>query len=419
MCSTLEQIENFLRSPPSDCLNLSTNNGLDLSCSSSLRISLSNIINPQHQHQNEIVNLSTTDSRNYYYPTREEEEYYSSQNSGYDRNSPLNLERRSSPLNLTFATSSKERDISNKYYEYNNTHQNGSNGYYLQNPCGFNNNPSSDYTNYNSYSTNNQNQMYCNYNINYYNPLSIQSNDVYFTCTHCGSNFRDQVSLENHIKTSHKIPSSSTTSSSSQVLEQPQQLPSQHQQPQRIQNDPPTPNSNMNTQFNSSMNPLESLSHPCSECKMTFTSGRDLKKHIDLAHEEFSSTTSLNIHVQEHKSEKPHKCDKCPQLFRNASGLKRHLKRVHGNEKQGFKCETCLKGFYERHDLLRHVKIHSVPKCNDCGKNIKNNHDYSKIAWGIHMWKHTKDSSYITTTEDDEENQDTSPLSRSSFRPSF
>ncbi|XP_040579074.1 uncharacterized protein [Lepeophtheirus salmonis] len=361
MCSTLEQIENFLRSPPSDCLNLSTNNGLDLSCSSSyyneecLNLSSKESLSqkpqdlslqhhhPQHQHQNEIVNLSTTDSRNYYYPTREEEEYYSSQNSGYDRNSPLNLERRSSPLNLTFATSSKERDISNKYYEYNNTHQNGSNGYYLQNPCGFNNNPSSDYTNYNSYSTNNQNQMYCNYNINYYNPLSIQSNDVYFTCTHCGSNFRDQVSLENHIKTSHKIPSSSTTSSvwnnqqyshynsnnmnnnnslnmpqnyvtrlvemptfnyvpsmndveSSQVLEQPQ-LPSQHQQPQRIQNDPPTPNSNMNTQFNSSMNPLESLSHPCSECKMTFTSGRDLKKHIDLAHEGRKKSTEEKKHT--------------------------------------------------------------------------------------------------------------------------
>ncbi|QQP41744.1 Uncharacterized protein FKW44_016205, partial [Caligus rogercresseyi] len=83
--------------PPSDCLNLSTNNGLDLSCSSSyyneecLNLSAKDSYStkPQdlslqqqhHQQQassNEIVvNLSTSDSRNYYYQGRQNEDYYS------------------------------------------------------------------------------------------------------------------------------------------------------------------------------------------------------------------------------------------------------------------------------------------------------------------------------------------------------
>jgi hypothetical protein len=67
------------------------------------------------------------------------------------------------------------------------------------------------------------------------------------------------------------------------------------------------------------------------------------------------------------------------------------------------------------------VKTHSVPKCSSCHKTLNQNVNHkckksqakeipdnpdlkckicsvqleTKVAWGIHMWKHTKDSSYI------------------------
>ncbi|QQP41745.1 Uncharacterized protein FKW44_016206, partial [Caligus rogercresseyi] len=84
---------------------------------------------------------------------------------------------------------------------------------------------------------------------------------------------------------------------------------------------------------------------------------------------EFTSASSLLTHQEEHRSEKRHRCTQCSMAFRSPSGLKRHGNRVHGNEKQGYKCETCGKGFYERHDLLRHLKVHASPSNNNSGSS--------------------------------------------------
>ena len=175
----------------------------------------------------------------------------------------------------------------------------------------------------------------------------------------------------------------------------------------------------------------------CSECSLHFPTGVDLKKHIDLAHRgrqggkryqclqcaaEFDDIKSHKIHVDAHALEKPFKCSKCGLHLTNASGLKRHIRRVHDKSGPTFDCQECSKTFFEKFDLQRHMKVHSTPKCEKCGKNKSNKEKKThvckipeserdpslkctvcgvfldnKVKWGFHMWKHTKDPAYIQT----------------------
>ena len=176
------------------------------------------------------------------------------------------------------------------------------------------------------------------------------------------------------------------------------------------------------------------LAENCTECSMSFSSGVDLRKHIDLAHKgrqggkkyqcficakEFDDKAEHKDHVDLHAFDKPFRCDTCGLHVTNSACLKRHIKRVHEKCKQAYECPECGKGFYERHDLARHARIHKIPKCELCGKTLnganRKKHNCkpkiaeneelkckicgaqleTKVAWGAHMWKHTKDPSYI------------------------
>jgi predicted RNA-binding Zn-ribbon protein involved in translation (DUF1610 family) len=142
--------------------------------------------------------------------------------------------------------------------------------------------------------------------------------------------------------------------------------------------------------------------YQCLQCAAEFD---DIKGHRD--------------HVEGHALEKPFKCGKCGLHLTNASGLKRHLRRVHDKAGPMHKCLECSKTFFERFDLSRHLKVHSVPKCDKCGKAKAKDKNHickpvkvsdpelectichaqldSKVKWGFHMWKHTKDPAYIQT----------------------
>ena len=142
----------------------------------------------------------------------------------------------------------------------------------------------------------------------------------------------------------------------------------------------------------------------------------------------FAERPDLILHLEEHNEVKPFKCEICNLGFTHMSAKKRHEK-AHSNEKP-HQCPECPKAFFRRSDLTQHMKTHSKDRfkfaCADCAqvfKTEKKLKDHtcsaktgpskqlqcsmcdsilsSKVAWGVHMWKHTKDSSYILTSEND------------------
>ena len=191
----------------------------------------------------------------------------------------------------------------------------------------------------------------------------------------------------------------------------------------------------------------------CTDCSMIFTTGIDLKKHIDLVHQgrqgckkyqcaicavEFDEKTELKDHLEKHALEKPFKCDICGVRFANQAGQKRHKLRLHETKVKTHSCDKCGKQFFDKHDLKRHVKVHTR-ECPKCGKKLGNKDTQphscegnlakknteedadselkcaicgvvtsNKISWGYHMWKHTKDPKYINL-----------PVDKDATKPSF
>ena len=142
----------------------------------------------------------------------------------------------------------------------------------------------------------------------------------------------------------------------------------------------------------------------------------------------FAERSDLVTHLEEHNKIKPFKCEICNLGFTHMSAKKRHEK-AHSNEKS-HQCQECPKAFFRRSDLTHHMKTHSRERfkfaCADCAQVFKSERKLkdhkcsaksppskqlqcsmcdsvltSKMSWGVHMWKHTKDSSYILTSEKD------------------
>ena len=139
----------------------------------------------------------------------------------------------------------------------------------------------------------------------------------------------------------------------------------------------------------------------------------------------FAERSELIQHMDDHNAMKPFKCDLCDLGFTHLSAKKRHEK-THSSEKP-HQCKDCMKAFYRKSDLTTHAKTHSKPKqrhsCEQCGQmftteNQLKEHNCSsrpskqlrcdvcpsvlatKVEWGVHMWRHTKNASYIITSED-------------------
>ena len=96
---------------------------------------------------------------------------------------------------------------------------------------------------------------------------------------------------------------------------------------------------------------------------MTFASGLDLRKHIDLAHNgrdggdaltcrycdaPFSTRAALRDHLAEHAALRPFRCETCDVRFSSQVALTRHARRVH-ERRAPHECRECGKRFYERH----------------------------------------------------------------------
>ena len=351
------------------------------------------------------------------------------------QNSPLNLENhRSSPLNLT----------QNQYFSFSTHNYSAST------------NGSS--SSYNPYYYHHQPQQYTDYSQQNIASNSQQNAKIRLFCQSCSQEFATSNELNKHME-KHNHQLNSMCNSQSQQALQTLQAPAENQnwnshteamnftqnklatkgvssEPVLVATSTVTV-SNNSSKKQSCEEPLSS----CTECELHFPTGIDLKKHIDLAHQgrqgakkyqclqclaEFDDTKSHKIHVEAHALEKPFKCDKCGLHLSNASGLRKHVRRVHEKSGPTYQCSVCSKSFFDKFDLSRHTRTHTEkPRCDKCGDKIKSTklekkhtckpaapdvakdpelqctvcgvYLETKVRWGFHMWKHTKNPAYIQT----------------------
>ena len=250
-----------------------------------------------------------------------------------------------------------------------------------------------------------------------------KSNSSNFSCSLCKLNFYEESQLLTHNKICHESVKSRTNSKIS--------LQKEDKQP-------------MNMTLGNLSPPQSSEKQNVQKTETKYFAKNKTKAEIDKLREEsskeplpfqcitcavkFAERSALLLHLDQHNEVKPFKCEICNLGFTHMSAKKRHEK-AHSNEKP-HQCQECPKAFFRRSDLTLHKKTHSRERfkfsCTDCGqvfKSEKKLKDHkcsaksppskqlqcslcesiltSKMSWGVHMWKHTKDSAYILTSETD------------------
>ncbi|XP_012987775.3 zinc finger protein 883-like isoform X1 [Esox lucius] len=99
-------------------------------------------------------------------------------------------------------------------------------------------------------------------------------------------------------------------------------------------------------------------SHICDHCGKSFTTARNLKRHLQYL-----------LRCQD--TEKSHVCSKCGKGFPLPGSLKRHL-RTHTGEKP-YVCQHCGKDYNDSGNLQRHINTHTGEKpyhCLECGRKF-------------------------------------------------
>ncbi len=121
---------------------------------------------------------------------------------------------------------------------------------------------------------------------------------------------------------------------------------------------------------------LHTFEYKCNICNKTYTSNPNLKRHIDTKHN--------NIQYE---------CTKCDKIYNNKSTLTKHIERKHNPNFKVHGCKLCDKVYTQKGHLNRHIEEkHNLNfkgyKCLQCDKiytdrstlsrhiNIKHNPDY-------------------------------------------
>ncbi|XP_063701132.1 zinc finger protein 594-like [Culicoides brevitarsis] len=150
----------------------------------------------------------------------------------------------------------------------------------------------------------------------------------------------------------------------------------------------------------------------CEQCQKTFLSNRLLKFHM-LSHKglkarrckfcgcKFLSQEALDRHLPVHENEATRVCPTCGLEFRGREPLRQHMKNRHGVSKSGsasqpeIMCTTCGMVFKGKDRLRRHLarvhleRIFNI-ECQHCSKKFDSKHDLAK-----HIVVHSKEIKFF------------------------
>lgn len=96
-------------------------------------------------------------------------------------------------------------------------------------------------------------------------------------------------------------------------------------------------------------------SRECAKCKLSFTTLKSYKLHINSIHMENSDDIV-----------RKHKCDLCDKHYKSLTYLREHKRIMHTREKLHFLCELCGKSFGKYGCFAEHKKTHLVQKALKC-----------------------------------------------------
>ncbi|CAB3227817.1 unnamed protein product [Arctia plantaginis] len=211
----------------------------------------------------------------------------------------------------------------------------------------------------------------------------LQMHESPLLCTVCNKSYQNQVSLDKHLAKHNKEYSCSVCNLNFQT----ESKLLQHNMTEHTNN-----KIKIEVENEAQVTLLQ-----CPDCDLTFTKQRSLSMHkrrhknqknefiCDTCGKAFSMKHQLKRHVVLHSDVKPHMCTKCSKSYARKDQLVHHM-HTHKDSKP-YECSYCKKGFTQLCSLKDHIRSHTGETpylCSECGKGFTNSSNLRQ-----HMMRHT------------------------------